>query len=291
MIHEQPFRFGRNRHLIGMAGLPPAAQSVGAIVLNAGMVHRVGPFRLHVDLTRRLNAAGYATLRMDLSTLGDSNASGRGRSRTAEVLADVADAMDLLAKQAGCRRFVLIGLCAGAANSHAVARVDPRVAGVVFIDGFVYRTFGFGLRHYLPRLLHPARVVGFALRKLRRWRGQHAKVAFEVAVPPRDEVRRDYADMLARGLQLCFIYSGGISEQFNHARQFGEIYGKLARDPGVTVHYLARTDHTYALTGDRKLLIDAIAAWFGDRFPRARTARPSAATFAHGAHEVTRETT
>ncbi|TAL71397.1 MAG: alpha/beta hydrolase [Rhodanobacter sp.] len=269
MTAEQAFRFGRADHLIGIAGLPATPAPVGAIVLNAGMVHRVGPFRLHVDLTRRLNAAGYPTLRMDLSTLGDSGASGQNQSHATEVLADVADAMNLLGTHAGCERFVLIGLCAGAANSHTVACVNPRVAGVVFIDGYVYRTFGFNLRHYLPRLLSPVRVLRRVARMARQRRKPEGRAVFEVTVPPRDQVRRNYADMLARGLKLCFIYSGGISEHFNHARQFGEIYGPLARDPGASVHYLAHTDHTYALTADRKLLIDTITDWFADRFPLA----------------------
>jgi len=51
MTREQAFRFGRAQHLVGIAGIPdnsPAA--VGVIVLNAGLVHRIGPFRLHYSL-------------------------------------------------------------------------------------------------------------------------------------------------------------------------------------------------------------------------------------------------
>jgi hypothetical protein len=64
-MQEQAFRFGRARHLVGIAGLPSstAPDAVGVIVLNAGLVHRIGPFRLHVEMTRRLNARGYPTLR------------------------------------------------------------------------------------------------------------------------------------------------------------------------------------------------------------------------------------
>lgn len=270
MTREQAFRFGADHHLIGIAGLADTSAPIGVIVLNAGMLHRVGPFRMHVELTRRLNAAGYPTLRMDLSTLGDSGASSRPLSRIDQVRADVSDAMDLLTTHAGCQRFVLIGLCAGAANAHAVAASDRRVAGVVFLDGFVYRTVGYRLRHYLPRLLDLQRIWRYVKAAPKRLTATRNAETFEITIPPRKQVQTDYADMLARGLQLCFIYSGGISAYFNASRQFGEMYGRLAQHAGATVHFLAHTDHTYALTGDRQLLLDTIGSWLDRTFPLTR---------------------
>lgn len=266
-MREQAFRFGRADHLVGIAGLPSAAgEAVGVIVLNAGLVHRVGPFRMNVELTRRLAAAGYPTLRFDLSTLGDSGATGEALSRIEQVRADVADAMDLLARQAGCRRFVLAGLCSGAQNAHTVACTEQRVAGVVFLDGYAYRTFGHRLRHYLPRLLSLRRIVRFLARRQRDEPAAEA-LAFDVEVPPRGRVRAEIADMLERGLRLSFIYSGGISKYFNHARQFGECFGALSRHPAVSVAYLAETDHTFVLAGDRARLVDRVQAWLEQQFP------------------------
>lgn len=267
-MREQAFRFGSDDHLVGIAGLTDTAAPIGVVVLNAGMVYRIGLFRMHVDLTRRLNAAGYPTLRMDLSTLGDSRASAHPLSHADQVLADVGAGMNLLAAHAGCRRFVLIGSCSGAANAHIVARRDARVAGVIFLDGFAYRTPGYRLRHYLPRLLSARRWLRRMQATLeKRAARDRESLSFEVAVPPRATVRADYTDMLARGLKLCFVYSGGISERFNAARQFGEMYGKLAAHPEVTVHYLAPADHSYVLVGDRQRLLDTINAWLADAFP------------------------
>lgn len=271
-MREQAFRFGRAGHLVGIAGLPATAGAPGVIVLNAGMVHRVGPFRLHVELTRRFNASGYPTLRFDLSTRGDSGADGQPLARVDQVLADVSDAMDLLAAEGGCTRFVLLGLCSGAADAHRVACDDPRVAGAVFIDGYVYRTLGYRLRHYLPRLCNVQWVLRYLGNLRKRVRTRTESVGFKVSTPPKAQVRGEYADMLARGLMLYFIYSGGISRYFNHARQFGECYGRLASHPGVSMSYLAGTDHTYVLACDRRLLIEGIAAWLETRFPVHDTA-------------------
>jgi pimeloyl-ACP methyl ester carboxylesterase len=269
-MREQAFRFGRARHLVGIAGTPDAASGdIGVIVLNAGLVHRIGPFRLHVEMTRRLNACGYPTLRFDLSTLGDSGASGESQTRTQQVCADVDDAMRLLGEQSGCTKFVLVGLCSGAQNVHTVACNDPKVVGAVFLDGYAYRTLGYRLRHYLPRLFD-----------LGRWRRalsgpraapttRSSEPVFAVAPSPRDVVRADMAHMLDRGMKLCLIYSGGISNYFNHARQFRECFGRVITRPGVSTRFLGETDHTYILTGDRHRLLSHIEQWLSGNFPVA----------------------
>ena len=267
---EQAFRFGRAGHLMGVAGAPSAAAaagSVGVIVLNAGLVHRVGPFRLHVEMTRRLNACGYPTLRFDLSTLGDSGASGESQSGSAQTCADVADAMSLLAAESGCARFVLIGLCSGAMNAHRVALSDTRVAGAVFLDGYAYRTPGFHVRHSLRRLRHPSSIARFLARRLRPALADF-EPAFDVVPPPLAQVRRELADMLGRGLRLYFIYSGGVSSYFNHQRQFRECFGhRISRQSAVAWRYLEHADHTYILTADRLRLLELVEHWLQQNFP------------------------
>ena len=272
MTREQAFRFGRARHLVGIAGLPQdVSADVGVIVLNAGLVHRIGPFRLHVEMTRRLNASGYPTLRFDLSTLGDSSSSGESQTKVQQVCADVDDAMTLLGQQAGCKRFVLIGLCSGAQNAHSVACSDIKVAGAVFLDGYAYRTFGYRLRHYIPRLFDGERWR----RALTRSRSQQAEAprsvepVFAVTPSPQAVVRTDLAGMIERGMRLCLIYSGGISNYFNHARQFRECFGSVMSHPYVSTSFLRESDHTYILTGDRHRLLDNIEHWIASNFPIA----------------------
>jgi pimeloyl-ACP methyl ester carboxylesterase len=267
-MREQAFRFGRAQHLVGIAGLPPstAPGAVGVIVLNAGLVHRIGPFRLHVEMTRRLNAQGYPTLRFDLSTIGDSGSSGESQTRKQQICADVADAMQLLGEQAACRRFVLIGLCSGSQSAHMVACSEPSVAGAVFLDGYAYRTLGYRLRYYLPRLLDVRRWLRVMARRRKAPQGGSNEPAYTVAPLPQAVVRADFAGMLDRGVKLCLIYSGGISQYFNHARQFRECFGRVMRHPDVSTRFLKEADHTYILTGDRNRLLDNIERWLSQNF-------------------------
>lgn len=271
MNAERPFRFGRGHHLVGVAGVPQSMHSdIGVIVLNAGLVHRVGPFRLHVELTRALNRLGYATLRMDLSTLGDSGATDESHTYPERTRADIRDAMDQLRAHAGCTRFVLAGLCSGAENAYLGASTEDGIVGAVFIDGYAYRTSGFLLRHYLPRLLNPARVMRFLLRKMQRKGGGASNSRFSLEFPPREEVREKLRGMLDRDIRLFFIFSGGARSYFNHRRQFKECFGSLARDPGVCIRFLKESDHTFILSGDRKELIEMIGNWITHNLP-ART--------------------
>jgi hypothetical protein len=278
-MKECAFRFGRAQHLVGVAGLPTLSttpsDNVGVIVLNAGLVHRIGPFRMNVELTRRLNASGYSTLRFDLSTLGDSSASAEFQSRPQQICADVADAMTLLGEQSGCRRFVLVGLCSGAENAHPVACSEARTAGAVFLDGYAYRTAGFMLRHYLPRLFRPSSWRSFLTRRARADVEPDDTPDFRHEYPERSGICADLSGMLDRGLKLSFIYSGGVSRYFNHRRQFRECFGRVAVHPAVSFDYLEDTDHTYTLDRDRGRLLDIIQDWLLHNFPIVDTG-PSA---------------
>lgn len=268
MNQEHAFRFGRARHLVGVAGLPTTrAEAVGVIVLNAGLVHRIGPFRLHVEMTRRLNACGYPTLRFDLSTVGDSGSSGESQTRTRQVCADVDDAMHLLHRQAGCTRFVLFGLCSGAQNAHTVACTDAKVAGAVFLDGYAYRTMGFQLRHNVPRLTDPRRWWRFLTRQKKAEANSSSTPVFAVERLPQQVVRADFANMLDRGLKLYLIYSGGINRYFNHIRQFRECFGRVIKRSGISTSFNREADHTYILTDDRQRLLDSIEHWLTLNFP------------------------
>ena len=146
---EKAYRFGRDGGLAGVvaepAGTTESRDKPAVLLLNSGLLHRVGPYRLHVSLARRLASIGYSVLRFDLSGIGDSAAHKDSRSDHERALGDVQDAMDFMSSARGARRFVMMGLCSGAENSHRVAVADSRVCGAVFLDGYAYPT----LRHFL----------------------------------------------------------------------------------------------------------------------------------------------
>jgi pimeloyl-ACP methyl ester carboxylesterase len=134
---EQPIILGADASRVGVLALPdeipvdPARPVL--LLLNAGLVHRVGPHRLYVNVARHLARQGFASLRFDFSGIGDSLPRSDSLPYRESTLAETTQAMDMLAERLGARRFCLAGLSSGALVSMAAAG-DPRVAGVALLN-------------------------------------------------------------------------------------------------------------------------------------------------------------
>jgi pimeloyl-ACP methyl ester carboxylesterase len=133
-VRESILRVGKEPALVGVATLPEGPARAGVVLLNAGLVHRVGPSRLWVALARRLAEQGHACLRLDFSGIGDSpDAADVARFET-RAPREAQDAMDALQAAAGVARFTLVGLCSGAEIAFKTALEDPRVHALVLVN-------------------------------------------------------------------------------------------------------------------------------------------------------------
>ncbi len=155
---ERIVRFGVRDGLAGILSVPrqPRAAAPHVVLVNAGIVHRVGPNRLYVDTARRLSALGFTVLRFDLSGLGDSESATSGTSVSGSAIEDLRRALDYLESSRQAHRFVVGGLCAGADYSLMAAFDDPRIVGTILIDPTVARTRRSKIIHHLRRLQHLA---------------------------------------------------------------------------------------------------------------------------------------
>jgi hypothetical protein len=66
--------------------------------------------------------------------------------------------------------------------------------------------------------------------------------------------------LLQRGVQLHFVYTGGMREHFNHPGQLRAMFPEIQLNGLVSVDYLPQLDHTQLLEAERRILIEAIAA-------------------------------
>ena len=122
--------------LIGILAEPSdgAVADVGVLIIVGGPQYRVGSHRQFTLLARHLAANGFAALRFDYRSMGDSP--GETRDFLA-VDADIAAAIDaLLAARPALKRVALWGLCdaASAALLYLDSTRDPRVAGVALLN-------------------------------------------------------------------------------------------------------------------------------------------------------------
>lgn len=267
-------RLGAQANLVGILTLPVAARSAQSerptvLVLNAGVLHRVGPHRLHVNLARRLAALGFAVLRVDLAGIGDSLAVTGARSFRESAVADTRAAMDDLAAQVGAQRFVIFGLCSGADNALATAAQDPRVVGIVVLDPPTYATRRALARKVVRRAtrLGPRRTVDWAIATVRRVvRDRNAEPEPEEGreTPPLAVYREQVGGLLARGVKVLAIYSGALGERYNDVDQLFEYAPELR---GKLDHaFFSRANHMFTERDQQTELIDTVAAWIDRTF-------------------------
>jgi hypothetical protein len=244
------------------------------LLFNVGLNHHVGPHRLNVDLARHLAGLGFASLRFDLSGLGDSEARPDPRPDHERAAVDVVEAMDFLSERRGIERFVIIALCSGVDPAHAVAVRDGRVTGAVFIDGYAYVTRGWAVRDRLEQLRRRLAPTGYS-----RWLRRHlwprlgglgrpevgAAPIFDRTFPPLTRFTEDLSGMSARGARLFFLYTRH-AYFFNHRGQFATMIGRHPLPEGIEVEHWPALDHVLTPVGGRDRAIRRIGAWTAGHF-------------------------
>ena len=136
MTRERAVVFGSAGPLVGVWCEPEGGHAVAPalVMINSGVVHSAGAWRLHVRLARTLAAEGVPSLRFDLSGVGDSPPRAGASTLEEVVRQDLDDALDLVGRETGRRDAVLMGLCSGAADALDMARHDSDVRGIICID-------------------------------------------------------------------------------------------------------------------------------------------------------------
>ena len=288
--------FGDAQNLAGILTQPQADagpdSGLAFVLLNAGIIHRIGPGRLNVKLARRLAAAGFTSLRFDLSGIGDSQTAESTVSFQAQAVADIRAAMDYLQASRSMRRFALVGLCSGADNGFATALADPRVVWLVMLDPNAYPTWKTRLRFQLIRLRHPS-TIGASLRRLirlvlgrpRQLGDQGGGQPQSDDTPDRDryvrpkptlaELAAGLTSVLDRGGAVVAIYSGSSLRQFNDSRQLDEALQPFGLAGRIGCRFWADVNHTFTELSAQSVLIDTIVAWARDQAARRDGARSS----------------
>ena len=137
MLSEEVVLIGRDRSIVGVytAGSGPAGSKsdFAVICITAGLVHHVGPHRMHVLLARSLSEIGISALRFDLSGIGDSAPRTDDLSADEAHVQEIKDAISEL-KQRSHSRIILFGVCSGALNAAKAAFGNTDIAGLVLVN-------------------------------------------------------------------------------------------------------------------------------------------------------------
>lgn len=263
---EKIFSFGPSGALQGILVEPRGRRIENApaiLTWNVGLHHHIGPHRFFVTLTRSLAALGFTSLRFDISGLGDSEVSRDDtRPDPERAVADVREAMTALTKQRQFQTFVPIGFCSSVDAAHAVGVSDPRVVGVIHLEGYGFRTKGFYLRYPL-RFLNRNRWERLVrMRVLGDWEAaaeasQDRERVYVRDYPSPKKLQSDIAALVARGAALLLIYVGGDTD-YAYKEQFYEMIDERAGSNRVELDFYPDADHTFFLEEDRRRVIQRI---------------------------------
>jgi pimeloyl-ACP methyl ester carboxylesterase len=283
---EEAIVFGTNVRLVGIVTTPSAAvagrERTGVILLNAGVVHRVGPGRLYVTLARRLARCGFTTLRFDHSGIGDSPPRDDQLNFDQSSVAETVDAMNWLASERGCEAFVLIGLCSGTLTAFRVAHVDSRVTSLVLLTALLLdpstvpeAIVAEAQNRRVARSFLVEKAASAAswkkllagnvdIRRVGRVVGRYAggRVRRPPVTPANAELIAQLHRLLERGVSVQFIYAEPttVLEWFRMTlepelaafRQHGRIELRLVK----------QADHTFSRSRHQAQVIELIANWF-----------------------------
>jgi len=278
-VRERAVAFGPGGSLVGVltARVPPSSTDRSMVVmLNAGLIHRVGANRVHVRLGRALASAGHTVFRFDLSGIGDSDPRQDALDLDGAARQDIAAALEYLHTTREAPSFTLYGLCSGATNAFRYAVRDDRVKAAVLVDPGAFPTLGHRVRFYGRRLVRPRvwwnvlsgrnPVVVDAVRRVVG--GRPAEAAVDVEGPlglSRDEMRAGLRALIARGTDLLVVYTGYLEEVYSYAGQFRAMFPEEARSRRIRVEFYGKSDHTFSGEAQKQWLIDLVTQWIGTR--------------------------
>lgn len=279
-VLENAVVFGRFQGLIGIVseGLEETRSGSdtgrldlpGIIVLNTGIIHRVGPGRLTVILARRLAAAGYYVLRCDLSGIGDSKRRGDDLPPVEAEMADLRDAVDWFQVARGIQRVILMGICSGADLSLRYAGTDSRIVGMAIIDAstpptpwhYVRKCFNYKvLRRKLQAVL--------SVKRAQRARADEpisADVWQYDDTPAMSDplVKQNLADAyrqaFANSVRTLAIFTTGAA-WYNYRNQLFDAFPDVNFAGNLQFEYLKRCDHTITHEINRSLFFEVVESW------------------------------
>ena len=262
-------RFGAGERLLGIVTLPAQlrADTPACLFLNAGVVHRIGPHRINVKIARALAGIGIASIRVDLSGMGDSPPAPGAEHSGEQTVRDLQDAMTHLEQTLGVRRFIVFGLCSGAVHAYWLAQRDERVVGVTMFDSYVYPT----LRTHLLRRWSRLRTSSWSslARKPLEWLRRSTRVEQSgetsqdqhMGIPTRAQFAQVMNALTARGVSVYLYFSASFLEKFNYHGQMRDNFGGEPFMQRIRYDYETDMDHTLTSQHAQRKVVAAVLDW------------------------------
>lgn len=270
-MNEHILTFGPGKRLVGTLSQPTSgARNTAILLLNAGVIRRMGPHRINVKLARSLTSQGFTVLRLDMSGLGDSLPSDAPLSFEQQAVADLKAAMDHLQRIGGAQQFALFGICSGAHHGIATAMADARLKALWLMDTHAYptsKTLWVRARRQLA-LDFTGTLGRWAMKSLRSLtaRLHRSDASPETPAMLRDDAhpmpgKADFAQriqsLIDMRVRLQLVYTGGMFWRYNHRSQWQDAFRAHGAVATVPCDFLPDVDHTASTLHAQRRLIES----------------------------------
>ncbi len=284
-IRERAVQLGP-RGLVGViseTAIPNVADCPWLVVLNAGIAPRGGPGRLGVRLARCAAQCGLPALRFDHGGLGNSPGRWTPGAFHDQAFTELGEVLDALELHESARRFVLVGLCSGAATAWTRAAVDERVVAIALLNPrrlnsdpeWNAEALNVGwTRNYLARSLFRVDSWKRALSGRIQYRRLAAVMlgAFARKLTPSqraaavdEQLAEQLHRILERGVRVLLAVSKGdhaldqLARVLSHSDSFGALKDRVER---IEVE---GADHTFTVRANQTPLLAALERWLVDQ--------------------------
>jgi pimeloyl-ACP methyl ester carboxylesterase len=275
---EQAVLFGRHE-LVGIVTRPPPAQQTdepAIVVLNTGIVHRVGHHRMYVSLSRELAKRGRTVVRFDFAGIGDSKPRHDSTSPLMASMTDIREVLDSLEKSHDVHSFILVGLCSGADHAVLYTHTDPRVVGLVLMDPTLPPTFRYYVHYVMQRLKNVRNWISLATGRSGLMRLVSAHLMNRVRPAPEVEgislhnlrfssyLPQCYRGAAARGVRMLAVMTS-VSVRHTYKRQMLDAFPEASAGCQLRLEFFPESDHLFSGAEVRDRLRAVICDWLDTR--------------------------
>jgi len=275
---EQAVLLGRHS-LVGIVTRPPPAQQKDApavVILNTGIVHRVGHHRMYVSLARELAKSGHTVLRFDFAGIGDSKPRNDSTSPLLASLSDIREVLDTLEKAHEVKKFILVGLCSGADHAALYTHADSRVVGLVLMDPTLPPTLRYYIHYVMQRLKNIRNWISVATGRSGLLRLASAHVINRVR--PKTQIEglnlqnlrfssylpQCYRSAAVRGVRMLAVFTS-VSVRHTYKQQMLDAFPEASAGGTLRLEFFPESDHLFSGVRERSRLLTVICDWLDSR--------------------------
>lgn len=286
-MNKELVSFGKENHLIGVLTEPKKENiyTVGfpiIILLNAGIISRVGPNGIYSQLAKNFAEHGFTTLRFDFSGMGDSIISKDDYSFNEYQIKECIEAIDFLQERNNTNSFILMGLCSGADICFKTALVDQRIVAIVPVNGYFFEDEELLSMYQIARKLNYSRYYQQNLFSYKRWikimtgksnifknitKALNSKSSHKV-VRSNHPLISNFQSLLDRKIKIYMIYSIGSTSYDLHLLALSDYVKSQVKNKRIDFSIVEKTDHLFTLLWSQQDLSDKLTSWINSKYKK-----------------------